>query len=313
MNKELIKYITKLSKNDKKTLSQKCGKVTEENGELAGKVLAYENASGFQDKIVGKKSILEESVDVLLSAISIPLAEGFTIEDISDMIYEKCLHWEEKQIKEEKVDFPIWFESHVTIDRPDDIEQYIKDCKEIGVKPIVLDLQNGSDVVMQDVMTSSKHLGDNQSAMDETTNISNFLKSKGYNVVREKIESVPFHPSAPRDFDKKPKMPKDCYFESHIGIKINDESELETLKRVADKNDCHLSKNFFKKNEDGSYVIMMTYRNYKDTLERFQYDVETLKHILDHEMFKYEKVIVEFSVYDSKVSHDSEWLKDKQR
>jgi hypothetical protein len=313
MNKELIEYITKLSKNDKKTLSQKCGKVTEENGELSGKVLAYENASGFQDKIVGKNAILEESVDVLLSAISIPLAEGFTMEDISDMIYEKCLHWEEKQIKEEKVEFPIWFETHVTVERPNDIEQYIEDCKEIGVKPIVLDLQNGSDVIMQDVMTSSKHLGDNQSAMDETVNISNFLKSKGYNVVREKIESVPYHPSAPRSFDKNPKMPRDCYFESHIGVKIEEEGEEDIVRFYSDSKNCHLSKNFFKKNEDGSYIIMMTYRDKNTTLEKFNEYIENLKQGLTNMGFEYEKVIVEFSVYDSKVSHDLEWLEKSDR
>jgi hypothetical protein len=87
MNNDLVKYITKLSKSDKKSLSQKCCKVSEENGELCSKVLAYENASGFQDKIVSKKSILEESVDVILSAISIPLAEGFSMDEINDMIY----------------------------------------------------------------------------------------------------------------------------------------------------------------------------------------------------------------------------------
>jgi hypothetical protein len=311
MNRELIEFITKLSINDKKTLSQKCGKVTEENGELSGKILAYENASGFQDKIVGKEAILEESVDVLLSAISIPLAEGFSIDDITEMIHEKCLHWESKQIKEEKVEFPIWFETHVTVDRPDDIPKYIKDCKEIGVKPIVLDLQNGSDIVMQDVMTSSKHLGDNKTAMSETVKISNFLKSKGYNVVREKIESVPYHPSAPRSFDKKPKMPKDCYFESHIGVKIHSVSEQEELEISLENYDVHISKNFFKK-YDGYHVLMITYRNYDTTLEYFEHEIDNLKSVLTDNEFDYEKVIVEFSVYDSKVSHDSEWLEDKK-
>lgn len=310
MNKELIEFITKLSINDKKSLSQKCGKVTEENGELSGKILAYENASGFQDKIVGKEAILEESVDVLLSAISIPLAEGFTIDDITAMIHEKCLHWEGKQIKEEKVEFPIWFETHVTIERPSDIQKYIEDCKEGGVKPIVLDLQNGSDIVMQDVMTSSKHLGDNKSAMNDATNISNYLKSKGYNVVREKIESVPYHPSAPRRFDKNPTMPKDCYFESHIGIRITEQDDRNYLDYYASTNDCHLSKNFFKKNEDGSYVIMLTYRNYDCTLEDFNEIIENIKSGLNSIGYKYEKVIIEFAVYDSKVSHDSEWLKE---
>ena len=157
-------------------------------------------------------------------------------------------------------------------------------------------------------MTSSKHLGDNKTAMVETSKISNFLKMKGYNVLREKIESVPYHPSAPREFDKKSKMQKDCYFESHIGVKIHNSNDLERLKSLCKSYNyqLHLSKNFFKKNLDGSYIIMITLRNYDCVLESFQSDVEDLKKCLSCDGFEYEKVIIEFSVYDSKISHDLE-------
>jgi hypothetical protein len=47
-------------------------------------------------------------------------------------------------------------------------------------------------------MTSSKHFGDNRSAYDESLRIVNELKDYGYKVVRSKIESVPWHPAAPR-------------------------------------------------------------------------------------------------------------------
>lgn len=308
MNKDLEQYIKKLSLNDKKTLSQKCGKVSEENGELSGAVLAYETASGFQDKIVGKDSILEEVVDVMLSAISIPLAEGYTMDDIYKKMYEKCLHWEKKQTKEEKVSFPIWFETHVTVERPEDIEKFKIDCASIDVKPIVLDLQNNGESVMQDVMTSSKHFGDNGSAMNYTTNIYNQLIDMGYNVIREKIESVPYHPSAPRKMDGIIKMPKDCYFESHIGVKIEEDKDKVFLENILKDNDVHISRNFFKKYDD-HFILMITYRNYNCTLEWFEEYVELLKRKLTSYDFEYEKVIIEFSVFDTKVSHDSKWLK----
>ena len=46
MNTELLSYIQKLSIRDKKTLSQKALKVTEECGELARVVLPFDNAAG---------------------------------------------------------------------------------------------------------------------------------------------------------------------------------------------------------------------------------------------------------------------------
>lgn len=309
--KELIDFITKLSIADKKTLSQKAGKITEENGELARAILAHENASGYKDKLSNKENVLEECCDIILSAISIPLAEKYTIDDILKKLHDKSLYWEQKQIKEEKANFPLWFEIHVTIKRPEKIDDYVNFCKSIDVKPIVLDLQNGSDVVMKDVMTSSKHYGDNTSVLNECERISKELKSAGYDVIREKIECVPWHPKAPRRFEKNPIMPKDCYFESHIGVKIDKgEKQLEKLDIVSKRHDCHLSQNFFKKNDDGTYVIMLTYRKYEGTLEDFNEKVEDIKESLNEQKLTYEKVVTEFSIYDTKITHDSEWLKN---
>lgn len=50
---------------------------------------------------------------------------------------------------------------------------------------------------LKDVMTSSKHFGDNRSAYEEANRIANKLTSFGYKVVRKKIETVPWHPAAP--------------------------------------------------------------------------------------------------------------------
>jgi NTP pyrophosphatase (non-canonical NTP hydrolase) len=308
---KLIEFITKLSLADKKTLSQKAGKITEENGELARAILSHENASGFKDKLSNKENILEECCDIILSAISIPLAEGYKFGDIYKKLHDKSLYWEQKQIKEEKAEFPLWFEIHVTIKRPENINSYVEFCKSIEVKPIVLDLQNGGGTVMKDVMTSSKHYGDNTSVLNECERISKELKTAGYNVIRKKIECVPWHPKAPRRFENNPVMPKDCYFESHIGVTIdNEEKQIESLDAISFMHQCHLSQNFFKKNIDGTYVIMLTYRDYEGTLEDFNEKIEQIKSSLDEYDLKYEKVITEFSIYDTKISHDSEWLKD---
>ena len=90
------------------------------------------------------------------------------------------------------------------------------------------------------------------------------------------------------------------------------EGEKEALGYIAKKNNAHLSRNFFKKNDDGSYVNMVTYRQYDGTQKTFDTKVNHLRSILDDAGFKYEKVITEFSIYDTKVSHDFQWLEKEE-
>lgn len=305
-NKDLSKFVRNLSMKDKKSLSEKALKVSEETGELARVVLPYDNASGTLHRFVDKQKILSEVVDTMLSAISIAHELNFTDEEIEDMIYQKSLKWMGIQSKEEKSTFPLPFEIHITIKRPDDINMFKTHCHTYQIKPIVLDLQNGGRSVMTDIMTSSKHIGNNRTAYLEAERIVKYLTELGYEVLRTKIESVPWHPAAPTDKDDKFFMPEDCYFESHIGV-IVDSMGVKRLREISDNHGCHLSKNYFKKVDNDSYIIMVTYRSYTQTYESFLNSVEDIKKDLDKNSYLYEKVIVEFSVYDTKVKHDKEW------
>jgi NTP pyrophosphatase (non-canonical NTP hydrolase) len=350
MNKELQEYIKNLSLKDKKNLSQKLGKVMEESGELARVVLPYDGADGTTHRFVEKERVLEESVDVVLTAISIAYELGFTHDDIEKMMWIKAQKWQGIQAKEEKVDYPIPYEIHITVDldnyvnrlnrlemeyesgqnikpghnpligayisnmsKEDLEEQAILDfketCKKIGVKPIVIDLENNGMSVMKDVMTSSHIIGNNTTSYEECVKIARALREDDFLVVRQKIETVPWHPAAPSNPGDK--MPEDCYFEAHIGCTIFDHEESK-LSRVVDDMDVHVSKNFFKKKEDGRLVKMITMRKYDKLYDDFTYELERLKSRLDANNIDYEKVITEFSIYDTKVSHDFKWLENKK-
>ena len=63
MNIELIKEITY---QDKKTLSERALKLSEETGEVAEAVLSYTNACGCSYKHKTRKDILEECTDVII-------------------------------------------------------------------------------------------------------------------------------------------------------------------------------------------------------------------------------------------------------
>ncbi len=168
-------------------------------------------------------------------------------------------------------------------------------------------------------MTSSKHFGDNRTAYEESERICHELRSRGYKVVRNKIESVPWHPSASVISTGK-EIPNGCYFESHIGVVIKPE-EKRSLNYLVEKlnedkeemfdlsGTVKLSQNFFKKSKDGNkFVNMLTYRSNMCGSPKFKLEVEGIKHILDERGFDYEKVEVEYAVYDTNVTHDSKWI-----
>jgi hypothetical protein len=201
------------------------------------------------------------------------------------------------------------------------VEDFKHHCKSLGVKPIVLELQleNGT---LDDVMTSSKHFGDNRSAYEESERIANELTKMGYRVVRKKIETVPWHSAAPI-IDGVLPIPNGCYFESHIGVVITPTEKQELNNFVEALNAgledtgvggvSKLSQNFFKKSKDGSkFVNILTYRNNICGYDTFKEEVEMIKSSLTEERFSYEKVEIEYAIYDTNVTHDDAWLKEKE-
>lgn len=317
MNKELRDYIEELSKRDKKSITQKALKCAEETGELARKVLPYEDAHGTTHRFIVKESILEEVADVVLTAMSIGYDLGFSHEDMDEMIRRKSLNWQEVQAKSDRVGATIPFEMHVTITAGEnfDTDKYVKDCATISkikgnrIKPIVIDLENEGELMMKDVMTSSHYFGNNAGAHDEAKAIADSMEAMGYDVVRVKIETVPWHPAAPQT--SKDKMPGDCYFEAHVGCVIAP-GEKGKLADIAKAHGAHMSKNFFKKVENGKFVNMVTMRTYEGDYNEFIEHLEAIKAALKLNDINFEKVITEFAIYDTKVSHDFLWLEKKK-
>jgi NTP pyrophosphatase (non-canonical NTP hydrolase) len=325
MSKYINDFIKDLSIKDKKTLSQKTLKLVEEVGELSRVILPFDSAPGTNHRFSDREKILEEVVDVYLSNISIAHSLGFTEEEFNEMLNKKTDKWAKLQLKEAEVTFPLPYEIHVTVDTESfvytgGLEEFKSDCVEIGVKPIVLDLEM-KEGTLKDVMTSSKHFGDNRTAYEEANRIANKLTSFGYKVVRNKIETVPWHPAAPTFKTGEP-IPNGCYFESHIGVVISPDEKEALQEFVQGLNDrcteagrieiggtCKLSQNFFKKSKDGSkFVNMLTYRDNMTCREDFEHGVEAIRWSLDKCGFDFEKVEVEYALYDTNVNHDSKWI-----
>lgn len=308
MDKKLLEFIRQLSASDTKTLSQKTLKACEEVGELAKVVLPFEDAFACKHRFVDRRAILEEVADVMLTVMSVAHNLGFEDSDLDEMIKEKALYWAELQSRDREAKFPIPYEIHVTV-KTSDVEGFKAACAVTNVKPLLLDLQNSGGVaVMQELMTSSVFMGNNASVYAEMQRISNSLTACEFDVVREKIETVPWHPAAPSNKHTSPIMPPSCYFESHLSI-VTTETDLPKLRELVTKYGCHLSRNVFKRIDENHFKIMSTYRKYDGVFETFKETLETIKKNIVSAGFEIEKTIVEFSVYDSRVSHDAAWLK----
>lgn len=193
------------------------------------------------------------------------------------------------------------FEIHITVSTTvESIEHFIDVCKKLQVKPIIIDVNTSSF----DVMTSSNIVTDNSGVYNELNRIKQGLIKYGFNVIREKIETVPWHPAAPTIDNA---MPENCYFECHFKI-LTDNDNVYKIKEISNSYNCHMSKNIFKKLSNDKFFQMLTVRSHTDSVINFKDRVDTITSSLMSKNLLIENVIVEFAIYDSNVSHDTQWL-----
>lgn len=315
MTPELIAYIRTLTAQDTKSLSQKALKTVEEVGDMAKCVLPFENAAGTTHRFVERRRIMEEAVDTVLCSLSVAYDLGFSDEEVLEMFWAKAQKWGSLQARESGIRYPVPFELHVTVASAASAQSFRQSCDELGVKPVFLALQDvQGETVLHDVMTSSVFVGNNPGALAELERIDKGLQERGFEVVRRKIETVPWHPAAPALTNGVSTMPPGGYFEAHFNILMEPQSaEHDThlralLSELVQTHRAHLSRNVYKQLSAQAYTIMVTLRSYSGTREAFDSRRDNLTKALQTYGFKAEKVITEFSLFDSKGSHDASWL-----
>lgn len=199
-------------------------------------------------------------------------------------------------------------EIHITVNfKNKSIVLFKKDCLELKVKPILLDLQlKNSQETMKDLMTSSVVVANNiENVFNEATNLSKALESRGYEVVRTKIEVPPWHFLTPTKINKIKLNSKNNYFESHLNVLCTGETK-NLLNDISKKYNAHLSKNAFKVYEN-NFTIMITLRDKINVYEIFKEKLDKLKEEILLNNFSLEKEIIEFCIYDSNLNHDLVW------
>lgn len=187
------------------------------------------------------------------------------------------------------------YEIHVTVRSPD-VTAFRAFCTANALKPIILDLQDREGTtVLTDVMTSSKFVGTAANAWKEMREITRTLvEVGGFNVVRHKIETVPWYPASGR------------YFEAHIAVQVKD-GYIDDLRETASLAQCHMSQNVFKRAAGGSSIFLLTRRHY-GSREAFEKDVIASVAFIALDDFQVLKVEKELCIYDSNTDHDTAWI-----
>lgn len=205
------------------------------------------------------------------------------------------------------------YEFHVTVEAANiNVEDFIQVCQDLGAKAIVLDLGINNGTELSDVMTSSKGaFPSDGDAFDELNRIADGLSSEDFIVIRRKIETAPWHPFAPQSSEDE--MPAGSYFESHLAIQCEPESIPALRQGIAESAEelpLHLSRNAFKKAEDGKVIIMSTLRDYQSGYADFSQQVDASVERIEDLGFDLAKTpITEFALYDSNIHQDDDWMR----
>ncbi len=201
-----------------------------------------------------------------------------------------------------------WFEAHVTVQQLSDSQIPIFNhiCEDLGVKSIQIQLSRG-DVMVQP-MTCSRHQGSFQEIYLEVLDIARVLQSNGLEVSRLKIEAHPDNIGVPKDgFEARHHSDKN-YFEHHLKVLLDTQSDKQTLFDICQLHQAHLSSNAFKQMEDGQYQNFITTRAYGLGKDEAYTRFEMLKQDIADLGITILKHFTEYCVFDTNIDLDKNWL-----
>jgi hypothetical protein len=203
------------------------------------------------------------------------------------------------------------FEAHITVANlsPSESKRFTETCNQLNIKAIQIELSRG-DVPIQP-MTCSTHKGNFTTVLKEVTELARHLKQAGFEVTRQKMEAAPFNQGIPMTAADAQNHPVDNYFEHHLKILFETESNLAEIQRVCMAHGAHLSRNAFENRANHSKTYFITLRCYSMGLEEATIRFNALKHAITHLKINILKNITEYCVYDDRLNLDANWLTEE--
>lgn len=194
-------------------------------------------------------------------------------------------------------------ELHVTV-HPEttDPELFSQACKDLGVKAHKIYNETPHGELTIDYLTGSEFYGRSSQVFAEMGRIAAGLGSSGLHVVRQKVETTPWHPMTPKtSLDR---LDTGQYFECHFTLP--DLPTIHGFKFMNWGNVPFLISTTDNKKKAG--LVFATMRHYISTAGEFCDNVEKIHEALTWQIGEVAMPTVEFSLYDSNPDHDKDWI-----
>lgn len=193
-----------------------------------------------------------------------------------------------------------FYEIHITVSNQYKWEAFRSYCESINVKPIYI-LNHSYDMYRQlpesygDIMTSHKFKGSYAEAINALHNISQSLTDAGFSVVRNKIETVPWHKDIKHT---------ESYFECHLDVDL-EQYTINQLVLLGRNVGFFVSSNALK--NAGAMITFRLQTNDKAVFDT--YIEKKLAWLATGYNIIPAKVITEYAIYDDNQAHDNDWIK----
>jgi len=199
------------------------------------------------------------------------------------------------------------FEAHVTVApfAPSEADRFRTTCAALGAEPILIELPVGAGPAQP--MTASRHHGTLADARREAEGVAAGLANARFMVRRIKIEASPFNADLPQTETAAAALPSTTYFEFHLKLLLEQDTPEDALALLCDAHGAHLSRNAFKKREDGKSERFVTLRCFAVGQPRANTAADCLATALTSAGFTVAKRVAEFCVYDTDASVDEGW------
>lgn len=196
------------------------------------------------------------------------------------------------------------YEIHVTVaEGREDHERFRGLCEGLDAKDLLIQMPYGKHQLQ--MMTNSDYVGSIEGAFAEMEGISRALIKGGFEISRQKIETLVTSKHAPQT-DEEAVGTSGKYFEYHVDIPINSAYESKKLEEITIRHGAHLSRNL-KKNVARAEEIA-TIRHYELGRMSSWGILKAFTNDLKLNSISIKSIMPEYCIYDSNPSLDSGWV-----
>ncbi len=197
------------------------------------------------------------------------------------------------------------YEMHISVKEDVSLDLFYKICEKFNSKALVINLSKGT--TKNQPMLCKKLNGLPYDVYDSIKKIycgvSEIIK-----ISRLKIEADILNTGIPELDEDAEVLPDYCYFEHHIRLILDNNTNLNNLSYELSQYNGHLSKNELS-NDKNFGNRFVTQRFYKMGNKTAKNKLEEMCKFIESQKIQYDKKIREYNIYDSNSMLDYGWIK----